>query len=118
GYFETFRVPLIAGRFFASTDTVTTEPVIIVNQTFATRVFHGEDAVGKRIVSTARNIGPLGVNLPGPVPFRIIGVVGDVQHTPIGRPAEPVIYHTARQFPFRPMHIVVRGPDAAAVAAA
>jgi len=118
GYFETFKVPLEAGRLFTATDSRDTEPVIVVNETFARRVFPGAEAVGRRIVSTARNIGPLGVNLFGPVPFRIIGVVGDVQHSPIGRPAEPVIYHTARQFPFRPMHIVARGHDRAAVATA
>ena len=30
----------------------TSEPVIVVNQTFARRVFPGEDAVGRRLVST------------------------------------------------------------------
>jgi len=118
GYFETLKVPLAAGRLFTAADTKATEPVIVVNETFARRVFPGGDAVGRRIISKTRNIGPLGVNLFGPVPFRIIGVVGDIQHAPIGRPAEPAIYHTARQFPFRPMHIVARGRDHAAVAAA
>jgi putative ABC transport system permease protein len=47
-----------------------------------------------------------------------VGVVGDVQHTPLGRASEPVIYHTHRQFPFRPMNLVVRGPDIAALAIA
>ena len=85
--------------------------VVVVNETFARRVFPGSHAVGRRIVSTAVNIGPLGRNLSGRVPFRIIGVVGDVQHTPLGRAAEPVIYHTHRQFPFRPMHLVATGAD-------
>jgi len=115
GYFEAFRVPLISGRLFTDHDAKDTEPVIVVNQTFARRVFAGADPVGRRIVSTAINIGPLGRNLAGRVPFRIIGVVGDVQHTPLGRAPEPVIYHTHRQFPFRPMNLVARGRDAATV---
>jgi ABC-type antimicrobial peptide transport system permease subunit len=45
-------------------------------------------------------------------------VVGDVQHTPLGRALEPVIYHTHTQFPFRPMHLVARGGDPATVATA
>ena len=49
-----FRAPLIAGRVFADSDRTASEPVIVVNQTFARRVFPGEDAVGKRILSTAR----------------------------------------------------------------
>ena len=116
GYFEAFRVPLVSGRLFTDHDSKDTEPVILINQTFARRNFPNVDPVGLRIVSTATNIGPLGRNLAGRVPFKIIGVVGDVQHTPLGRPAEPVIYHTHRQFPFRPMNLVARGPDAAAVA--
>ena len=118
GYFEAFRVPVKSGRFFTDRDTTDTEPVILVNETFAGRMFPSGNAVGQRIVSTAVNIGPLGRNLPGRVPFRIIGVVGDVQHRPLGRAAEPAIYHTYRQFPFRPMHLVARGSDAATVAAA
>jgi predicted permease len=118
GYFEAFRVPVKSGRFFSDRDTTDTEPVVVVNETFARRVFPNGNAVGRRIVSTAVNIGPLGRNLPGRVPFRIIGVIGDVQHTPLGRGAEPVIYHTHRQFPFRPMHLVASGADPATVAAA
>jgi len=81
-------------------------------------MFGGVDPVGHRIVSTAINIGPLGRNLAGRVPFRIIGVVGDVQHTPLGRAPEPVIYHTHRQFPFRPMNLVARGRDPRTIAIA
>jgi len=116
GYFEAFRVPLISGRLFTDRDTWQTEPVVLVNQTFARRNFPDVDPVGRRIVSTATNIGPLGRNLSGRVPFRIVGIVGDVQQTPLGRPSEPVVYHTHRQFPFRPMNLVARGPDAATVA--
>ncbi len=118
GYFETFRVPLLSGRLFSDRDTSETEPVVLVNQTFARRMFAGADPTGRRIVSTAGNIGPLGRNLQGRGPFRIVGVVGDVLHTPLGRGSEPVIYHTHRQFPFRPMNLVARGRDAATVAAA
>jgi hypothetical protein len=92
--------------------------VIVINQTLATRMFAGVDPVGRRIVSTAVNIGPLGRNLSGRVPFRIIGVVGDIQHTPLGRAPEPVIYHTHRQFPFRPMNLVARGTDPHTIATA
>ena len=65
------------------------------------------DAVGKRILSAAAQIGPLGRNLMFTardrprVPFRIVGVVADVHQAPIGQAAEPVIYHVHRQFPFR-----------------
>ena len=118
GYFESLRTPLLSGRAFTDHDTTDSEPVVLVNQTFVRRYLRGSDAVGRRIVSTAMNIGPLGTNLPGRVPFRIIGVVGDIQHSPLGRLQDPVIYHTQRQFPFRSMYLLARGNDPAAVAAA
>jgi putative ABC transport system permease protein len=121
GYFEAFRTPLRAGRYFTDADSATAEPAVIVNETLAKRTFPGEDAVGKRLLSTAQQVGPLGRNLMFPsrevhlVPFRIVGVVADVQQAPIGQPWEPVIYHSSRQFPFRAMTIVARGPDTATV---
>ncbi len=117
GYFETVRARLTQGRFFQDADSMTGEPVIVVNQSFVRRTFPGEDAIGKQIVTTAQQIGPLGKNLPGLVPFRIVGVVADIQQAPIGRRSEPVIYHTQRQFPFRAMTLVGRGTDTATVVA-
>ena len=95
-----------------------TEPVVVVNQSFARRVFPGEDAVGRRLISSVRNIGPLGQNQLGRGPFRIVGVVADIHQAPLAQAGEPVIYHTLRQFPYRPMVLAARGPDAAATAAA
>jgi ABC-type antimicrobial peptide transport system permease subunit len=58
------------------------------------------------------------VNSIGRGPFRIVGVVADIHQAPLAQSGEPVIYHTVRQFPYRPMTLVARGTDAAAVAAA
>ena len=115
GYLETVGASLAAGRLFTETDRADTEPVIVVNQSFARRVFPGEDALNHRIVSTVSNIGPLGMNVVGPGPFRIVGVIADVHQAPLGQAGEPVIYHTIRQFPYRPMTLVARGADAATV---
>jgi hypothetical protein len=93
--------------------------VILVNETFARRTFPGEAAVDRGIIVRADNIGPLGRNLFGArKSFRIVGVVADIQQSPIGQPSEPVIYLTQRQFPFRAMTLVARGPTAAAVVTA
>ena len=118
GYFETIGARIAEGRSFTEDDRAETEAVVVVNQSFAAHVFPGEDALGKRIISTARYIGPLGFNLVGPGPFRIVGVVADIQQAPLGQAIEPVIYHTHRQFPYRPMTLVARGTDAATVATA
>ncbi len=118
GYFETVGASLASGRVFTSADRADTEPVIVVNQTFAGRVFPGENPIDRRIVASAVQIGPLGRNLPGRVAFRIVGVVADVHQGPLGQAAEPVIYHTARQFPFRAMWVAIRSADTPAAAAA
>ncbi len=118
GYLEAVGATLLAGRTFVETDRADTEPVVIVNETFARRVLAGEDPLSKRIVSTTRNIGPLGTNIVSPGPFRIVGVVADIQQAPLGQPAEAAIYFTIRQFPYRPMTLVARGTDPATVTAA
>jgi putative ABC transport system permease protein len=121
GYFETFRARLLGGRYFMDADSATAEPAVIVNETLAKRTFPGEDPVGQRLLSTAQQVGPLGRNLMfksrevQTVPFRIVGVVADVQQAPIGQAQEPVIYHSSRQFPFRAMTVVARGSDTATV---
>ena len=49
GYFPTLRTPLLAGRNFQASDTRTSAPVAIVNETFARKFFPGMPAVGKTI---------------------------------------------------------------------
>jgi putative ABC transport system permease protein len=48
GYFNTFQVA-VQGRDFGSQDRETSQPVAIVNQTFATKYFGRESPVGRRI---------------------------------------------------------------------
>ena len=64
-YFDTFRIPLVRGRYLNEADRATTEPVIVVNQAFVRRNSPLEDPIG-------RQIGP-------GTPRRIVGVVGDIQ---------------------------------------
>jgi predicted permease len=118
GYFEAMGARLIAGRFFEPRDTNTGEPVMVINETLARKYFGGTDPLMHRILSTAQGIGPLGRNLMGRVPHKVIGIVADVHQGPIGREGEPVIYHSSRQFPFAAMSIALRGPDAQALASA
>jgi putative ABC transport system permease protein len=121
GYFETFNARLAGGRFFSDADTAASTAVVVVNETFARQVFARENAVGKRILCQANQIGPLGRNLMfasrhiRSVPFEIVGVVADIHQAPIGQAAEPAIYFTHRQFPFRAMTVIARGADEAAI---
>jgi putative ABC transport system permease protein len=49
GFFGLLRIPLLEGREFRDTDDRTSPPVMIVNQSFARRYFHGENPVGRRV---------------------------------------------------------------------
>jgi len=66
GYFETLQMPLLAGRTFTDSDTATSQPVAIVNQTFAAKFLHGDNPVGRYLNKNTL----------------IIGVVSDVQAFP------------------------------------
>jgi predicted permease len=49
GYFTLMHIPLLDGRDFTVKDAGKTQPVIIVNQTFAQRYFAGANPLGRRI---------------------------------------------------------------------
>ena len=65
---RTRGVPLRAGRDIAPTDTQTSEPVIVVNETMARTLWPGQDPIGKYVVNTCG------------AERRVVGVVGDVRH--------------------------------------
>ncbi len=48
-YFATLEMPFLAGRDFTHADGPDTQPVAIVNRTFADKFFHGENPVGRTL---------------------------------------------------------------------
>ena len=84
-YFQTMGTPLVKGRFFNSADTTDSPRVVIVNQTFARKLFPNQDPIGKRI--------DVGWGDPGM--SEIIGVVGDAKQealTAEHRPSTFMLY--------------------------
>jgi putative ABC transport system permease protein len=70
GFFETFGVSLVSGRDFAAQDDLDSEIVAIVNQSFATRIFPGEDPLGQQLrAGSSEDDGPWRT---------IVGVVPDL----------------------------------------
>lgn len=49
GYFSALGIPLLAGREFAESDQASSEPVAIINESFARAYFGGTSPLGKRI---------------------------------------------------------------------
>jgi putative ABC transport system permease protein len=98
-YFEVMGVPLVKGRAFGERDTGEAPGVLVVNKTFAERVFPGEEAVGRRVTFKWSD---------GQPPFEIVGVVGDEKVTSLDARTTPVIYFHAQQSPDSAAALVVR----------
>ena len=108
GYFAALRAPILAGRNFDARDDSASRPVVVVNETMAKRVWPGEPAIGKQLLLPWATIGPLGQRLTTDTAHVVVGVVRDIKNTSLRDQAEPAIYYSQRQFPFRAMHVVVR----------
>jgi putative ABC transport system permease protein len=108
-YFGALRVPLVRGRLFDAGDLATSTPVAVINATLARQLWPGKDAVGRHFTTVTRYIGPLGARVVKGDDHEVVGVVGDVKNNSLQAAAEPAIYFAERQFPFRKMHIVLRG---------
>jgi predicted permease len=65
-YFKALEIPVLEGRAFTEEDGPDSQPVAVVNQTFARKFFHGEDPIGHYLDKTTR----------------IVGVVADVAVSP------------------------------------
>ena len=112
GYFAALRAPIVSGRNFAASDDSASRPVVVVNETMARRVWPGrsvQTALAKQLLLPWNAIGPLGRRVTTDTAHVVIGVVRDIKNTSLRDRAEPAIYYTQRQFPFRTMHLVVRG---------
>jgi putative ABC transport system permease protein len=75
GFFAALGAPIIAGRDFNDLDRRGSEPVVIVSQSLARRMFPNQDAVNRHMMWTDPIMKFIDVS---PQPRRIIGVVADV----------------------------------------
>jgi predicted permease len=90
-YFAALRLRMLAGRGFSEADTGTSEPVVVVNESFARR-YLGPNAVGAKI--------PMAGYAPPdrrPVQTTVVGVVGDVRYVDGAARSQPEIYYSYLQ---------------------
>ncbi|HEY3119455.1 MAG TPA: ABC transporter permease [Vicinamibacteria bacterium] len=78
-YFETLRLPLVAGRDFRATDGPEAPGVAIVNQALARRFWPDQDAVGRRLQR-------------GKAALEVVGVARDSAYGRPGEAPEPHLY--------------------------
>jgi len=75
GFFASLGVPMIAGRDFNDLDRKDSEPVVIVSQTVAQRMFPNREALNRHVTFTDPLLKFIGMK---PTPLRIIGIAADI----------------------------------------
>lgn len=89
-YFNTLRIPIVAGRDFNERDTMQSPRVAIVNEAFARKLGLGANAIGARFRREATPSTPEQVN-------EIVGIVKDTKYRQIRQPAGPIAYLASAQ---------------------
>ena len=95
GYFESVGIRLKAGRVFTERDRVSSEPVVIVNETLARTLWPGQDAIGQIVTQDGGR--------------RVVGVVANVRHDSLETAGGSEMYRPMRQTgDYSAMNLVVR----------
>jgi predicted permease len=81
-YGRTMGIPLLRGRWLTKADEDGKRPVVVVNETLASRLWPGEDALGKRI-RFRDGTGPF---------LEVIGVAGNGKYNSIFESPRPFFY--------------------------
>ena len=94
GFFAALGVPLISGRDFTDADRRGTEPVVIVSQSVARRMFPDQDAVNRHLSWVDPVMKFIDVSQ---APRRIIGVAADIDDENIVAGPALSVYHPFEQ---------------------
>jgi putative ABC transport system permease protein len=99
GYFEAMGVRLLSGRFFTDHDSTKSQPVAIVNQTFAKTFWPGvTNPVGRRFRGNGKD-----------APWiTVVGFAADVKHYGLEVPMRPGIYRPLAQAASDTMTMAIR----------
>jgi predicted permease len=96
-YFNTLGIPLRAGRDFDERDNARVPEVVIINETFARRLFPGEDPIGRTLITGIAQR-----------PAQVVGVVADIRGEFLNAPPEPEYFLPLLQRPEAPTNALVR----------
>jgi predicted permease len=110
-FFETFGIPIIAGRGFHDGDRAAGARTVLVNEAFAREYIGSGTPVGRRV-----RFASAGSASPEPW-FEIVGMVRDIGMTPTDAGEAPYVFHAASPATANPLVMAVRtAGDPAAVA--
>ena len=94
GFFASLGVPIIAGRDFNDADRRGGEPVVIVSQSLAQRMFPNQDAVNRHMMWTDQVMKFIDISTE---PRRIVGVAADVDDEHVVPAPALTVYHPFEQ---------------------
>jgi putative ABC transport system permease protein len=103
GAIETLGIPLLEGRYFASSDTADSEPVCIIDATMSQSNWPNEDPIGKHIAVNGR-----GNELDDPIWRKVIGVVAHVKNYGADQPSRVETYVPYLQIPSFGGYVILR----------
>ncbi|HEX5175780.1 MAG TPA: ABC transporter permease, partial [Chthoniobacteraceae bacterium] len=101
GYFQTFGIPLLAGRDINQNDSADHPQVVVISRATARAIFPGTDPIGQKLL-----LG--GINGTG-TPTEIIGVVGDIRSERLAKQDEIEFYRPFAQRPNSFLAVAIRG---------
>jgi predicted permease len=102
GYFESMRIPLLAGRTFGPQDGLKGAPVAIVNHAFANKYFPGENPLGKHIQPG------IGDDVFEHPLREIVGVIGNIKRKGLTAGEEPQYFLPYAQAMITNPYLVIR----------
>jgi predicted permease len=100
-YFETMRIPLVAGRYFSEADQPGGPRSVIVDERLAGEYWPGQDPIGKRL-----RTGP--VSSGSTNWMTVVGVVGRVKQYGLDADGRIVIYVAQTQAAIRSVYVTIR----------
>ncbi len=93
-YFDVFRIPILSGRPFNERDVQNSQPVLLINEAFATKYFAKENPIGQRI-TIAHGLGKEFEDQTR----MIVGVARNVREAGLSQDPIPVLYVPSAQVP-------------------
>jgi predicted permease len=102
-YLDSIRLPLLRGRWFTTSDTVSDPPVAVLSESVARRYWDADRDIGECLGSRVR----LDSERSGSVWTTIVGVVGDVKN-PTAEHWQPTAYRPLAQTPYNSATLMVR----------
>jgi predicted permease len=99
GYFRVLGIPLLAGRYFSTSDQKQSPQVVIVNSRMAQHYWPHQDPLGQRIGVGGKDKKTW---------FSVVGVTSDVHQYELGKEPADIAYFPADQAGLSSGHLLVR----------